>query len=98
MQCGSKLFSAEQELIDSPSSTTKPSPVFIVLGNAPSDLRCQRFILANAIEKVGYSIEWIRSPEDVAKPDVTGRWWGGYWCHLHFSSRSILEKEPNTFI
>lgn len=26
--------------------------------------------LANAIEKVGYTIEWIRSPEDVPKADV----------------------------
>lgn len=26
--------------------------------------------LANAIEKVGYTIEWVRSPEDVEKADV----------------------------
>lgn len=26
--------------------------------------------LANAIEKVGYTIEWIRSPEDVPKAEV----------------------------
>ena len=26
--------------------------------------------LANAIEKVGYRVEWIRSPEDVTKADV----------------------------
>lgn len=26
--------------------------------------------LVNAIEKVGYTIEWIRSPEDVPKADV----------------------------
>ena len=26
--------------------------------------------LVNAIEKVGYQVEWIRSPEDVAKADV----------------------------
>lgn len=26
--------------------------------------------LVNAIEKVGYTVEWIRSPEDVAKADV----------------------------
>lgn len=27
--------------------------------------------LVNAIEKVGYSVEWIRSPEDVEKADVS---------------------------
>lgn len=27
--------------------------------------------LVNAIEKVGYTVEWIRSPEDVAKADVS---------------------------
>lgn len=26
--------------------------------------------LANAIEKVGYTVAWIKSPEDVAKADV----------------------------
>jgi hypothetical protein len=26
--------------------------------------------LVNAIEKVGYTVEWIRSPEDVEKADV----------------------------
>jgi len=26
--------------------------------------------LVNAIEKVGYTVEWIRSPEDVVKADV----------------------------
>ena len=27
--------------------------------------------LVNAIEKVGYTVEWIRRPEDVAKADVS---------------------------
>ncbi len=27
--------------------------------------------LVNAIEKVGYSVEWIRSPEDVEQADVS---------------------------
>jgi len=27
--------------------------------------------LVNAIEKVGHTVEWIRSPEDVAKADVS---------------------------
>ena len=27
--------------------------------------------LVNAIEKVGYTVEWVRSPEDVAKADVS---------------------------
>lgn len=26
--------------------------------------------LVNAIEKVGYTVEWVRSPEDVAKVEV----------------------------
>jgi glutamine amidotransferase/cyclase len=26
--------------------------------------------LVNAIEKVGYTVEWIKSPEDVAKAEV----------------------------
>lgn len=26
--------------------------------------------LVNAIEKLGYQVEWVRSPEDVAKADV----------------------------
>lgn len=26
--------------------------------------------LANAIEKLGYEIEWVRSPEDVEKAEV----------------------------
>jgi glutamine amidotransferase/cyclase len=27
--------------------------------------------LVNAIEKVGYTVEWIRTPEDVPKADVS---------------------------
>jgi glutamine amidotransferase/cyclase len=27
--------------------------------------------LVNAIEKLGYTVEWIRSPEDVEKADVS---------------------------
>jgi glutamine amidotransferase/cyclase len=27
--------------------------------------------LVNAIEKVGYSVEWIRSPEEVAQAEVS---------------------------
>lgn len=26
--------------------------------------------LVNAIEKLGYEVDWVRSPEDVAKADV----------------------------
>jgi hypothetical protein len=29
--------------------------------------------LVNAIEKIGYSVEWIRSPEDVEKADVSDK-------------------------
>ena len=28
--------------------------------------------LVNAIEKVGYEVEWIKSPEDVANAEVCG--------------------------
>jgi glutamine amidotransferase/cyclase len=27
--------------------------------------------LVNAIEKVGYTVEWIKSPEDIEKADVS---------------------------
>lgn len=27
--------------------------------------------LVNAIEKVGYTVEWVKSPEDVEKADVS---------------------------
>ena len=27
--------------------------------------------LANAIEKLGYEVEWVRSPEDVPKAEVS---------------------------
>jgi glutamine amidotransferase/cyclase len=27
--------------------------------------------LVNAIEKLGYEVEWVRSPEDVPKADVS---------------------------
>jgi len=30
--------------------------------------------LVNAIEKVGYTVEWVRSPEDVEKADVSDQW------------------------
>lgn len=29
--------------------------------------------LVNAIEKVGYNVKWIRSPEEVAQADVSSR-------------------------
>lgn len=29
--------------------------------------------LVNAIEKVGYQVEWVKSPEDVAKAEVRSR-------------------------
>jgi len=31
--------------------------------------------LVNAIEKLGWDVEWIRSPEDVAKADVRKATW-----------------------
>jgi imidazoleglycerol phosphate synthase glutamine amidotransferase subunit HisH len=33
--------------------------------------------LVNAIEKVGYTVEWIRSPVDVEKADVSST--STYW-------------------
>ncbi len=35
--------------------------------------------LVNALEKVGYSVEWIRSPEDVEKADVSENEQIGYF-------------------
>ena len=32
--------------------------------------------LVNAIEKVGYTVEWIKSPEDIAKADVSQSYMG----------------------
>jgi len=29
--------------------------------------------LVNAIEKLGWTVEWVRSPEDVAKADVSSK-------------------------
>lgn len=30
--------------------------------------------LVNAIEKLGYEVDWIRSPEDVSRAEVCNRW------------------------
>jgi imidazole glycerol-phosphate synthase len=30
--------------------------------------------LVNAIEKVGYEVEWVRSPEEVANAEVCWHW------------------------
>ena len=30
--------------------------------------------LVNAIEKVGYEVEWVRSPEEVANAEVCRHW------------------------
>lgn len=30
--------------------------------------------LVNAIEKVGYTVEWVRSPTDIEKADVSDNW------------------------
>jgi imidazoleglycerol phosphate synthase glutamine amidotransferase subunit HisH len=34
--------------------------------------------LVNAIEKVGYTVEWVKSPEDVEKADVSHSIYGFY--------------------
>ena len=37
--------------------------------------------LVNAIEKVGYTIEWVRSPEDVEKADVSHQYLVCNWAN-----------------
>jgi hypothetical protein len=49
--------------------------------------------LVNAIEKVGYSVEWIRSPEDVEKADVSEKERNGY-----FDSISSFDFVRLTFL
>jgi imidazole glycerol-phosphate synthase len=39
--------------------------------------------LVNAIEKVGYSVEWVRSPGDVEKADVSSI--GSCCIHILFN-------------
>jgi glutamine amidotransferase/cyclase len=39
--------------------------------------------LVNAIEKVGYTVEWIRSPEDVKAAEVREEYCGSYAVCLH---------------
>ena len=53
----------ERKLI--PTTNTMPTVHLLdyVAGNVRS--------LANAIEKVGCTVEWVRSPEDVEKADVS---------------------------
>ena len=46
--------------------------------------------LVNAIEKVGYSVEWIRSPEDVEKADVSEKERNGYLIQLVPSILSVF--------
>ena len=41
-------------------------PVVHLLDYAAGNIRS----LVNAIEKLGWDVEWVRSPEDVAKADV----------------------------
>lgn len=41
-------------------------PVIHMLDYAAGNVRS----LVNAIEKLGWQVEWIRSPEDVSKADV----------------------------
>lgn len=36
--------------------------------------------LVNAIERVGYSVEWVRTPEEVANADVGLRLSGNSLC------------------
>lgn len=44
--------------------------------------------LVNAIEKVGYTVEWIKSPEDVAKADVSyTKYFGGF---SKFQAASVI--------
>ena len=55
--------------------------------------------LANAIEKVGYTVEWIRSPEDVERADVSAQLAKELLLffpndmRLHFKSNRMLETK-----
>lgn len=44
--------------------------------------------LANAIEKVGYRVEWIKSPEDVAKANVSAE----------FTNTEVINKGSSLLI
>lgn len=47
-------------------SATQDMPTVHLLDYVAGNVRS----LVNAIEKVGYRVEWIKSPEDVAKAEV----------------------------
>jgi len=58
--------SVQYQFLAAQYAKAKMSKVYLldyVAGNVRS--------LVNAIEKVGYTVEWIRSPEDVEKADVS---------------------------
>jgi hypothetical protein len=48
--------------------------------------------LVNAIEKLGYTVEWIKSPEDVAKADVSEPWHRWDTQRRKFPSRASISK------
>lgn len=37
--------------------------------------------LVNAIEKLGWQVEWVKSPEDVQKAEVRGSFHPILWCY-----------------
>lgn len=51
------------------SCSSRPMPTVHLLDYVAGNIRS----LVNAIEKVGYAVEWIRSPEEVANAQVSGR-------------------------
>jgi imidazoleglycerol phosphate synthase glutamine amidotransferase subunit HisH len=51
--------------------------------------------LVNAIEKVGYTVEWIRSPEDIAKADVSESYTGNLTIHADTLEVQNLNKLAN---
>lgn len=46
--------------------------------------------LVNAIEKVGYEVEWITSPEDVPKAEV------GYLTHTLLVKSLMADRHPRS--
>jgi hypothetical protein len=59
-------FSAEPSLNIDIGYAPAKMPVIHMLDYAAGNVRS----LVNAIEKLGWHVEWIRSPEDVSKADV----------------------------
>lgn len=81
-------FPIDRITISSYRNTLADMPKVYLLDYVAGNVRS----LANAIEKVGYTIDWIKTPEDVEKADVSQ--FNSYICQfsleLLFSSTWLL--------